>query len=218
MEDTTIEDVLKTAEALYVQKDYQKAIQILEKNKDQVGAGIWHYNMGTLNAKLENLPLARYHFLLADKEGFSAKEMISNKDLIESKLEISRYEKPLAPTDYLIKGALFSSQGILTMVSLIFVLFGLYNFWKNKSFKVLAGCLSVGLIVLGLNVWIRSWKKTIVLGPQTIQEGPSVIFGAGEELPAGVMIITRSRGDWLEIMYPSRFKGWIKDNDLKELK
>jgi len=218
LEDTTIEDVLKTVETLYAQKDYQKALETLAANKDKISESVWHYNVGTVYGKLENWPMARYHLTLAEWEGLSSKEVISNKNFVESKLDTNKLERSLAPSDYLVKGGIASSQGILSSVSLFIVLLGLVAFWKTKSIKVLSASLTMALIVVGLNFWIHSWDKMIVVTTQVIKDGPSEIFGQKEELPVGLLIVGTKKGDWIEIIYPSRYQGWIKDSGLKELK
>lgn len=218
MEDTTIEDVLKTVEALYAQKNYQEALKTLEANQANISPGVWHYNVGTILGKMENLPLARYHLMMADLEGFNSQEVIANKKLVESKLDIAKLEKANSASDYFVKGGIEASQGILTTLSLIFVILGIVNMWKKSSYKVLAVLLTSALFIIGLNYWIQSWDKVIVITTQSIQEGPSVIFPSRDELPVGVMLIISKKGEWSKIVYPSRFQGWIKNTGLKELK
>jgi hypothetical protein len=218
LEDTTIEDVLKTVETFYAQKDYQKALETLAANKGKSSESVWHYNVGTVYGKLENWPMARYHLTLAEWEGLSSKEVISNKNFVESKLDTNKLERPLSPSDYFVKGGIESSQGILSSISLLIVLIGLVAFWKQKSIKALGACLVFAMIVVGFNFWIHSWDKMIVVTTQVIKDGPSEIFGQREELPVGLMIVGTKKGNWIEIIYPSRYKGWIKDSGLKELK
>ncbi len=218
MEDTTIEDVLKTVEALYAQKNYQEALKTLEVNRAKISPGIWHYNVGTLFGKLENWPMARYHLTMADWEGFNSQEVIMNKKLAESKLEIPKFEKANSASDFFAKGAMEASQGILTTVSLILVIIAIVNIWKKSSYKVLSVLLTSALLILGMNWWIQSWDKVIVVNTQAIQEGPSVIFPSRDELPPGVMLIISRKGGWVKILYPSRFQGWIKNAGFKELK
>jgi hypothetical protein len=218
LEDTTIEDVLKTVEAFHNQKEYQKALATLEANQSKISPGVWHYNMGTEYGKLDNLPLARYHFLMAELKGLNSKEVLSNRNLIESKLDITRLEKPISSYDYFIKISLEASKGILTTVSLLLVIIGLFNLWKKSNFKALGICLFFALGFTGMNWWVNSWDKSIVMETKSVQEGPSAIFSVKGELPVGVMVITQAKGEWLEIIYPSRFQGWIKESGLKELK
>jgi hypothetical protein len=218
LEDTTIEDVLKTVEALYAQKNYSEALKTLELNKRDISPGVWHYNVGTVFGKLENLPLARYHLMMADLVGFNSQEVSVNKNIIEIKLDIPKLEKANSASDYFIKGGIEASQGILTTLSLILVILGIVNMWKKSSYKVFAVLLTSALFVIGLNYWIKSWTKVIVISSQNIQQGPSVIFPSRDELPVGVMLIISKKGEWSKIIYPSRFQGWIKNAGLKELK
>ncbi len=218
MEDTTIEDMLKTVEAAFAQKDYRGALQILETHQSKISPGLWHYNVGTIYGKLGNFPLSRYHLLMADQEGLRTKEVITNRNLVETKLEIDKYEKPLVWTDYLIKGSLAASEGIFATIGLLLVVFALFSLWKKKSFKAFGIIVTLFLIISGINVWVHSWDKKMVMIAQPLFEGPSQIFPAREEVPAGVLLITVKKGEWLDVIYPSRFKGWIKDSGLKELK
>ena len=202
MEDTTIEGVLKTVASLYSQKNYGEALKLLESNKAEISSGVWHYNMGTIYAKTENLPLARFHLIMAEELGLTNKDQASNLEMVEVKLGVDKNESALSTSDYLIKGSLKASEGILTAVGLLLI--------------VLAVIL-LALSCTGLNLWIHSWKRMIVIEPRVIQEGPSAIFREQGELPVGTMIIVKAQGDWLNIVYPSRYEGWVKSNGFKEL-
>lgn len=218
MEDTTIEDVLKTIETLYAQKDFQKALKTLELNQGKISPGLWHYNVGTIYGKLENWPLARFHFLMAENEGLQTKEVILNRTIAEEKLEVLRLEKPLSTKDYFFKAGLEATSGIFTTISLILILIGLITFWKKSSIKALSICLVFAFGIMGLNYWVESWDKALVVETQSLQDGPSTIFGDRGEIPPGVLLITHKKGDWLQVMYPSRYEGWLKNVGLKELK
>jgi hypothetical protein len=218
LEDTTIEDVLKTVEALHNQKDYEGALRTLEGNQGNISPGLWHYNVGTVLAKMDQLPLARYHFLMAEREGFSTKELFQNKDIVENKLEIAKLEKPVGTSDYLYKGSLIASQGILTFLSLVVIIIAIIANKKKAGLKIFFGLLVTAGIFLGVNYWIQSWTKMIVITERPVHEGPSAIFEAREEIPSGIMLIVEREGEWIQVKYPSRYSGWIKDSGLKELK
>lgn len=218
MEDTTIEDTLKTVGELYAKKDFNGALRELETHKSDISEGLWHYNMGTVQAGLQNYPLARFHLLKAEATGFISSEVLQNLELVEGKLEVSRLEKPLGLSDYLIKGSLYASDGLLTTLALVIFLVGMINLRKTKNLKKLALLAVSVLIVLGINFWIRSWPMSIVTAPQAVMDGPSGIFSAKEEIPSGVLVISKPDGEWRKIVYPSRFQGWIKNTGLKELK
>lgn len=217
MEDTTIENMLKTVESAFAQQDYLGALKILEKHQNEISPGIWHYNVGTIYGKLGNYPLSRYHLIMADENGLSTKEVISNRNLVEEKLDIARYEKPISWSDYLIKAGMASSHGLLTSLSLLLIIVALLSFWKKQQFKIFSVVLAIGIAVMGLNWWIHSWSRSIVLSGQPLHEGPSAIFEAKDEVPVGVLLVTIEKEGWLQIIYPSRFQGWIKNKGLKEL-
>lgn len=173
--------------------------------------------MGTVQAELGNFAVARYHLFLAQEAGYSSKALRQNQRFVEEKLEIERLEKPFGPSDYLIKGALIASEGLLLTLALLAVVFGVWMIRKAPSLKS-AGLLVVGtLLPLGLNVWIKSWPRQIVIESKQIYEGPSALFGERGDLPAGIMVITNKKEDWEEVIFPSRFSGWIKPNGLKKL-
>jgi hypothetical protein len=74
------------------------------------------------------------------------------------------------------------------------------------------------LSFFGATYWVKSWDRGIVLIPRPIKEGPSVIFSSNQELPVGIMVVTKREGDWLKVIYPTRFEGWIHSTHIKELK
>ncbi len=218
MEDTTIEDMLKTVESSFAQKDYPEALKILEASKSQIPSGLWHYNMGTVFGKMGNYPLARFHLLKAEAEGFKSKEAIANRELVESKLEIEKIETPITTSDYLVKGGMIAAQGLLGMLSLCLIIGALFTLWKKNSLKIFSLVVLPAFLLIGLNVWISNWNRQIVMNPKPIFEGPSAIFEARNEIPAGVMVVVRENEGWLQIIFPSRYQGWIKPDGLKELK
>lgn len=218
MEDTTIEDVLKTVQNYYAQKDYNKALEVLNAHKSSLPEGIWHFNVGTIQAKLENFPLARFHFLMADKEGFTTKEVVHNRKLTEEKLNLDKAENPTSGSDYFYKYSLVGSEGFFTTLALLLIIVGLIVRWKKAAMGVTLLFFMLALGVFGLKWWISSLDSRIVLEAQQIFEGPSVIFPSSDELPPGVMVLTKTKGEWVKVYYPSRFAGWIRNKGLKELK
>jgi hypothetical protein len=209
--------VLKTFENFYVAKDYPNALLTLKEHKSELEPGVWHYNMGTVSAQMQRLGEARYHLLMASKSGFNNKELNQNLSLVEQKLDIKRLEQPLDTKDYIIKGSLLAQQGFLTFLSFAILLMGLWILKKKADFRKIVLFLVLVLAPIALNFWISSWPKAVATAAQPVNDGPSVIFGTTGELPPGVLIVLKGEGEWREIIYPSRFKGWIKSTDLLEL-
>jgi hypothetical protein len=209
--------VLKTFEEFYLKGDYKNAVQALVQQQSNIDAGIWHYNMGTVLTKLNNLPMARFHFLLAQENGLDSKELELNQKIVESKLDATRLEKPLDFSDYLIKMGNFSNKGPFVSLSLLFLIIGLFKLRKSASPKRVLGFILAVITPLILSFWIGTWPRKIALVSVPVHEGPSAMFRVISELPAGILIISQEKGDWENIIFPSRFSGWIKSDSLKRL-
>lgn len=208
---------MKTFEAHYAKKEYANALQVLHKNSSAVSPGLYHYNAGTAEAALKNWAKARYHFLLASREGMTSEALANNLKVSETELNVGRLEKPLGLRDQLYQGSLFAAEGWLTTLSLLILVIGLWSMRKTRDLKSMVITLALVLLPLGLNLWIDSWPKSIVAQAEVIKEGPSTIFSNTGEVPAGIFIITKKQEGWEEILYPSRYQGWIKSNGLLRL-
>jgi len=173
--------------------------------------------MGTVLAQLNQLPEARLHLLIAQKIGLISPSN-QNLELVEEKLEITRLEKPLSVSDYFFKTSFLAAEGWLTTLSLIFLITGIIICRKSASVKKLGLFFIATITPLIFNFIINAVPLEISLKPIVFKEGPSEIFMDRGEIPAGVMLITREREGWREILFPSRFNGWVKDNpNLKRL-
>ncbi len=209
--------MLKTFEDFYVKKDYRGALLYLEQHRTEIPKDLWHYNLGVVYSNIENWPSARFHFLLAEEAGFTVPELYQNKVITENKLDVQRLEKPLNFQDHLIKTSLFAKDEILTSISLIFLLVGLLILKQRRTLaNIIVWIVSV-LAPIALSVWINSWPRMFTLKTVNLAEGPSAIFDASEKLPAGIRVVVKNSGDWSEVIYPSRFHGWIKRSELKKL-
>lgn len=189
----------------------------LTNNREKLSPGLWHFNMGTVKAKMSFPAEARYHFLAAEENGLSDQRLTQNLAIVEEELKVKSLEKPIDTFDYAVKFGLWSQNGFLTMISLIILLGGVFFLRKEKKFYVLILTTALALIPVGCHYWISSWNKAVVLTPHEVLDGPSVIFGSRGELPPGVMVVTKKTGEWKEVIYPSRFRGWIKNTGIKEL-
>jgi hypothetical protein len=201
----------------YAKGDFSNAQIELEKVREKISPGLWHFNMGTLKAKMSIPAEARFHFLEARLHGFTEKQLNQNLELVETQLNIISLEKPLEVADYAMKAGMWSQNGFFTMLSLLILVMGMITLKKERKHSVLFITIILTLIPFGLHFWVKSWDKYITLTALEVREGPSVIFGLRGELPDGVLVITRKSGEWREIIYPSRFRGWIKNAGLKEL-
>lgn len=217
MEDTINETVLETFADNFAKGDFPNAQIELEKVQEKISPGLWHFNMGTVKAKLMNPAEARFHFIEARLNGFTDEHLSLNLDLVEAQLEVKTLEKPLGVQDFVMKAGMWGQNGFFTMLSLLILVTGMIILKKERKYSVLILTLTLAAIPFGLQFWVKSWDKYISVATHEVREGPSAIFGSRGELPPGVLLITRKSGEWLEVIYPSRFQGWIKNVGLKEL-
>ncbi|MES2528283.1 MAG: SH3 domain-containing protein [Bdellovibrionota bacterium] len=201
----------------FAKGDFPNAQLELEKVKENISPGLWHFNMGTVKAKLMNPAEARFHFLEARMNGFTDEQLTQNLDLIENQLEVKTLEKPLGAQDFAMKAGMWGQNGLFTMLSLLVLVIGMIILKKERKYSILILTLTLAAIPFGLQFWVKSWDKYITVAAHEVREGPSTIFGSRGELPPGILVVTRRPGDWVEITYPSRFRGWIKNVGLKEL-
>lgn len=207
---------MKTFEKLYEQKDYPAALEALKKGAGEISSDAWNYNMGTVYAKLGNWPMARLHLIQSVKQGFSSEKLIQNLELVEEKLEIGKLEKPTSTADYVIQGSQFINGGVLTALSLIIFIIGLWKLKNKMNYNRVIFWSILMLLPLLINLWISHWPFGIVQKHTALRDGPSVIFPTKDELPAGVLVLSIKKNGWTKIIYPSRFEGWVKE-EIKNL-
>lgn len=217
MEDTIKDTVLKTFADFYAKGDFPNAWVELEKVRGAVSPGLWHYNAGTVKAQMSNPAEARYHFLKSRAEGYKGDNLETNLSLMEEKLETKSVEKPLETSDYAVKFGMWAQNGFFTTISLIILVSGLMVLKREKKISILVVTILLMIVPVGAGMWIRNWNEVINLQPLEVREGPSAIFASRGELPAGVLLIANKSGEWYQIKYPSRFRGWIKADGIKEL-
>ena len=217
MEDTTIADVLKTFGDFYEKKDFKSALQTLKDHPESMSVGQWHYNLGLVHARMGNWAESRFHFLAAEKTGMMNSDIDQNINLVTDKLEITKLEKPQSFTDYFFKTTKFLSGGELTTISLFILMIGLFSLKKKMTAAKLAFVIIFSLLPLSIGWVANKFPEAVVINETKIQEGPSKIFGAITDVPAGIKVIIQGEGEWRQVIYPSRFRGWIQHNVLKEL-
>lgn len=217
MEDTIKDTVLKTFADFYAKGDLFNAWTELEKIRSSISPGVWNYNAGTLKAKMGTPAEARYYFLKAQAEGYREMDLENNLRIVEDQLEIKNVEKPLELSDYGIKFGLWAQQGFFTTLALAILVAGLLVLRRKKKILVLIVTVTLMMIPLGAEFWVKSWNKAVALESGQLLEGPSAIFASRGELPAGVLLVAKRAGAWYEVHYPARFRGWVKANGIKEL-
>lgn len=209
--------MFKTFREFYDQKDYANAELLLRKNSDVIPAELWNYNLGTVLAQKNDFPMARYHLLKAKSLGLKTESLSENLRFVEEKLETPKWETPLSLEDYSKKSVLWAHGGFFTTLALLVLIAGIIHFMRSKTVRLIPLYALLMLLPLGMHFWVGSWESYIVKENLLVLEGPSAIFSPRGEVPAGVRILTKKKGDWHKIIYPSRFEGWVREQGLMSL-
>lgn len=174
--------------------------------------------MGLTLTKLSNFPQARYHLVKAKNSGLIDTNLNALLRETEEKLNVESTESAKSFSDYVIKTSQFcSTNGLFTTLSLVIMLGALFSLKKQRTQKKLVVSSLLIAMPLLLNLWINSWPFSIVTENVAVKEGPSTIFNNLEEIPAGTMVIVTKKENWFKVIYPSRYTGWIKENEFKKL-
>ncbi len=208
---------MKTFQNLYDRKDYRQALNLLTSEAGNLSPELFHYNLGITLFQMGRLPEARFHFLMAEENGFQGDGLTNNQVISEEKLELSHLESPINISDYFVKGALELRHGYYTFFSLIIILIGLFILKKKPTFNKLVLWTILSLLPLSMDFWVDSWDRRVVIGDLPLSNGPSSIFLTERKLPPGLMVIVRGNENWKKIIFPSRFEGWITSDGLKKV-
>ena len=220
MNDTNIQSLRKSFESSYLEKDYARGIELLNKNPTLYPQGQFHYNIGTLHLKNGDHSLARFHLSKALQFRSMNSSALKNLKLAESYLQASTEKEVRSSFE---QGILFLKEApsaSFYTLSLIFFIGSFYfigkkgtRFFKSKSFYL---SLVLALIPLSLKMF---YLNQIDLGitTQAIKsfEGPSQIYSTSGEVPQGVkLLLKKGENGWYFIKSPGEFSGWIGPENL----
>jgi len=209
LEDTTIKDELKTYQDLWQAKEYQKAKIWLENHPTSFSAETWHYNLGTTEAQLNELPSARYHFEQAYQLGKRDSKVAESLIWIRKELQTEQWETSSAWTDYIYKFLIYRPQYFFSQLTLVTLAlgFGLFAI-KKITKKIMISFVVAGFLFSCLGLYLSQNIVLITQEPVQSYRGPSKIFDF-QEVPAGVMLYLRPYGNTYKVLYPSLAKGWV---------
>lgn len=213
---------LNTFEELYAAQDYIGAKDYLLNNNQAFEYGIWHYNLGTVELKLNQFAQARYHFELAHKSGFSSSALLNNLTFSKNALGVDdisqstiRSEKIINFMTEIPSAAYISFSLILAILVIYFVKVG-YVIKKSSIIILILLC----LLPLGISkFYVSKLIEGVALTDIPMYEGPSKVFNEKGSLRAGSkVIIGDTKGNWLYVEYPLSVTGWIEKENFGFLK
>lgn len=211
-------EVLKSLESLYTQERYAEALELLEKSQELLPAGQFHYNLGTLHLKLEQVGPARHHLEQALHEGFVHSALFNNLNFLQQNLNVIDLSQSTAPWDRFFHYILSVPQDIYLLLFLFFILVTAIALkWVRTNKWLVAGpTLLVALCVSYLYFGVVERRSVAIsLTNAQVLEGPSSLYQKKFELPAGSKVLLgKVADDWIYIERPLHFSGWIKKADI----
>lgn len=204
---------------LFESGDYQGAIRLLRANKESFDSALYHYNLGINHARLEQLPLARYHFEKARDNGLYSPELRESLQQVKKLTGAQVMEKKSDLTDYLYDWTLSSSLYTGFNISLILGIVLMTQLKKIPRFWIKLLLALIVLTPLAVQVYYKkNYSQAIVMQTKAVLAGPSEIFEQTQELTPGIKIsVSENFNGWRRIVAPASHKGWIRAGKLKEL-
>ncbi len=180
-------------------------------NKESFEPGVFHYNLGTVLFKEGEFSASRYHLEKALSKGFYNSDIEHNLFAVKAKLNTEILEKPVSSEGMIVQHLANTSIDIVFFVALTTTLI-LFFFKKHFHQFLLALLLLLSFLPFLSKIYIEnSLIKAVSLTKIDIKEGPSDIFEKSSELPEGIRVImSKQKGEWFYIRYPSQFSGWVK--------
>ncbi|MCY4643108.1 MAG: hypothetical protein OXB88_00660 [Bacteriovoracales bacterium] len=209
---SSISTTSKSLQELYESKSYEQFIDQLSKERENLGEGIYHYNLGTAYLKMGRHPESRYHLEKALEEGLFHSGIRKNLNTVVKNLELGTMEEGGHISDQVLNYATRLSPDFSLCFGLILaiVFMGLFRFKKiKKTSFILALIVSLCPILFSFSIH-RMYRRAIVLEASSVYEGPSKSFEISSEIPPGMSVIIRADGkDWFYVESPGHFSGWI---------
>ncbi len=217
MNNSIITDTLKKLEQSFVAKNYDEARELLLSVKPKLPDGFFHYNLGTILAAEGQYPAARYNFELAKKKDFNHPALYKNLHSVESALSVnsSTYSvrESLVTQFIALDSSVFLAAGLVLSILTIMVLKKISKVKVYISFVITL--LFLTPFISKVTYFNNEYHDAINLKDLEVYQGPSSIYDVVDTLPAGrKFIISKGNDGWYFILYPNKFSGWVKRDDL----
>ena len=207
----------KSFEELYIKSDFKGAASYLIQNKQHLDSGIFHYNLGTVYSKLNDLPAARFHLEKAIKEGFVNSSSLNNLNYINQKLQVDDLSTSNNFYDQCINTALSMPASAYLSFSLIIALASVFFLRSKKQLNKMAIACTFALFFLpiGIYFYLSNVNYAIALKDVPVYEGPSKIFHEKGVVHAGSKIVLGEfKEGWFFIKNPISLSGWVSKDQL----
>ncbi len=127
------QDITNTFQELYLNEKYQEAINLLLKHKDSYPKGVFHYNLGTLYLKQNEVAPARYNLEKAIADGYFTANVQKNHQNVMSRIVQEDIETSNQLIDKVLTKTASYPFEVYLVITLIFAL--IFTFIVHK-FKI----------------------------------------------------------------------------------
>lgn len=219
MEDSNISNLFKSLESHIEKQEFDEAIGLLKANYEKFDSGVYHYNLASIYAQKQELVKSRIHYEEAMNNGYVSPELKASLRKVRESLDIVEAEKPENTLDYLHYSVIETPIQMFVTVLLLTLILIIVGMKKTSgAVKVI---LSLLIMLPGIIGYIYYSKTEVVILQQDkiVRSGPSKIFEEVHVMPKGMKVLMgRSYSDFLEVVYPSTYKGWVEKNGYYHLR
>jgi len=212
------DEALTEAKKFFVNKDYDQAIDVILKAKSTLDPGLFHYNIGSLYLKKNNLGPARFHLEKAREQGFTFPMLYKNLEFINSKAEIYDPSKAKSLEETVVAKFLDTPMNMFLILSLLLTSLSLLLFrFKYKGRGLVLGLLLVIALIPTVTKFSleRGLRVGVALQDLRVYEGPSKIYTDFGVISSGSRVILNQAHDgWSYVMSPKEIRGWV---EIKEI-
>ncbi|MGZ3788445.1 MAG: hypothetical protein ACXVLQ_07980 [Bacteriovorax sp.] len=205
-------------EQFYLKKDYPSAANYLLQNRQHLSSGIFHYNLGTVYAKMGDYPAARFHLEKAIKDGYINSASLNNLKYIKSQLQVDDIATSVELPDQFINSALALPSSAYVSFSLAMLLLGLILVRTKKMQRKLSMVLFAIVVISPIffsQIFLEKINYAVAFKDVSLYEGPSKIFSEKGKVKAGSKIILGEyREGWFYIKFPISLAGWVNKDQL----
>lgn len=203
---------------LYLKKDFKGAAQYLLDNKQQLDAGIFHYNLGTVYSKMGDLAAGRFHLEKALQEGYINSSSLNNLTFVKTKLEVDDLTTSTSLPDQFINISstipvpAYYSFTLVFWLMLVFMI--RFHKIQKKWIMIICFLISLGPLLFS-NFYVKKINYAIALKDIPLYEGPSKIFNEKGRVKAGSKIVLGElKEGWFYVKFPLALSGWISKDQL----
>lgn len=200
---------------LYAQKDFTTFIDELLKAKEAFPESMFHYNLGSAYAKIENFSVAKYHLEKSIKLGSLEPKIFNNLNYVNQKLNVYDLDTSQSLIDRAYGLLLMIPwEGVFILLSLLALIMMIKKDLRapKRGIPIL---LSPFILTFFFYLYSSNKNYAVTFEAAELREGPSEVFDVSNRIPSGAkVLLTDYQNGWFLVDRPKEYYGWIKKTDI----